>query len=62
MTNYEKYFGSPEKVLETIGNLYGVCVLDSEEPIYCIECPYYPSASNKCKQGQLKWLKGECDE
>lgn len=61
MTNYEKYFGTPEKVIESTDNM-GSCPLGAIEGfIGCSQCKYKPVASIKCEQGQLEWLQEECD-
>lgn len=63
-TNYEKYFGSPEKVIESIS--HSTCALDAalkeSKVVACNQCKGWPGWSNRCFQTQLEWLQEECDE
>lgn len=63
MTNYEKYFGSPEKAaafLEEIGEENSYCVILelTKEVEYCgPSCPYY--ANHRCSHDNREWLESE---
>ena len=56
-TNYEKYFGSPEKVADTIDgrgfDQCEVCKVANGD-----ECETY----DKCSMNLLEWLQEECDD
>lgn len=55
MTNYEKYFGTPEKAAETIDKATYAC-----QEVNCKEC-----VLRRCPCGELEkvvdWLQEECD-
>ena len=65
-TNYEKHFGGPLRVAETMSNA-GICwgTLSGEIPCGdpCEECPMYDG--DKCADSVekwLKWLEGEASD
>lgn len=64
-TNYEKYFGTPEKAattLKMLGESFGACVPCEvlHERKNCNGCPYSDSYWG-CKFNDLEWLQEECE-
>ncbi len=63
-TNYEKYFGTPEKTVESVS--HSTCVLDaaleSTKVVDCKTCEGSPAWSNRCIKKQIEWLQEECAE
>lgn len=56
MTNWEKYFGTPEKVSETMDRM-NRCAIDAYGPQSCKGC--YSMGSEDCNRLQLEWLRKE---
>lgn len=64
MTNYEKYFGTPERAAKTYGDS-GLCVI--EETLYQCSgdgamgdmCPYHGRCCGL--KSQIEWLESEAD-
>lgn len=69
MTNYEKYFGTPEKLaaLFTAEDFNGCCLLEKLHPVLgykrCTECPFWDNGNcmTHDKPTVLKWLQEECE-
>lgn len=64
MTNYEKYFGTPERVAKTYRKT-GMCVPSivyecTDDAAVSDRCPYY----HRCVglESQIEWLKSEADD
>lgn len=68
-TNYEKHFGDPLRVAETLSNA-GICwgTLTGEIPCGdpCNPCPMYRESTRLCDAGSvekwLEWLESEVEE
>lgn len=52
-TNYERYFGTPEKTIDTIMTIHYVCETDG-----CAAC-LYPSYKCNDEDAMLEWLNTE---
>lgn len=65
-TNYEKYFGTPEKVLSSIKKMNEVfsdqCMIRVFANARCKKCPASISDDDMCDEQNIEWLQEECDE
>lgn len=52
-TNYDRYFGTPEKTIDTIMTVHYVCETDG-----CAACPY-PSYKCNDEDAMIEWLNTE---
>lgn len=60
-TNYEKHFGSPEKVANTLENA-DWCPVDVIKGFRDWEnCKYRPCGCIRCDEYMLEWLQEECE-
>lgn len=60
VTNWEKYFGTPEKTTESLEDMGGLCPLKAFNHIdHCCDCP---GDDVSCYGYIVKWLQEECNE
>lgn len=59
MTNYEEHFGTPERVMESLDDMSGMCPIRAFGRIeHCCDCD---GDECSCNRAILEWLKKECE-
>jgi len=62
MTNWEKYFSTPERANQTLNDL-GACLYRQEMGyLTCRECALINAPVEECDKKQIEWLESEADE
>lgn len=61
-TNWEKHFGSPEKVAKTLESEEWCPVDVTKDYRSWEDCKYRPCGSIRCDDFIINWLQEECDE
>lgn len=57
MTNWEKYFSTPERANQTLNDL-GACLYRQEMGyLTCRECPLISEPFEECDKKQIEWLE-----